>query len=183
MTSPDTDLIPVFDLDGTLLDSDEALVAPFLALGIARDDITFGLPLADECARLGVTVERYLEHYDSTSVQPFPGVIELVGALDRWAVCSNKHPAAGRVELARLGWTPEVAIFAGDTRTQKTLRPVLAELRVGGDEVVFVGDTGHDRTCAAEAGARFVLAAWNPRARRADDDLVARHPADVLAFC
>ncbi|MEY2591194.1 MAG: hypothetical protein QOJ67_3178, partial [Acidimicrobiaceae bacterium] len=30
-------LVPLFDLDGTLLDSDEALAAPFVALGVARE--------------------------------------------------------------------------------------------------------------------------------------------------
>ena len=44
--------IPVFDLDGTLLDSDAALVAPFVALGVPPERITFGHVLADECAAL-----------------------------------------------------------------------------------------------------------------------------------
>ena len=53
-------LVPIFDLDGTLLDSDAALVAPFVALGVREEDVSFGALLADECARLGVTVDDYL---------------------------------------------------------------------------------------------------------------------------
>src|SRR5690349_7720940 len=86
------DLIPVFDLDGTLLDSDAALVEPFLALGVLREDVTFGHTLEDECRRLGIHVGDYLDAYDETAAQPFPGVHDLVDRLDRWAVCSNKHP-------------------------------------------------------------------------------------------
>ena len=44
------DLLPIFDFDGTLLDSDAALVAPFVALGVRAEDVTFGALLADECA-------------------------------------------------------------------------------------------------------------------------------------
>ena len=47
---------------------------------------------------------------------------------------------------------------------------------------MFVGDTRHDRACAAAVGARFALAGWNPRARAAAEpgDLVLDQPADVL---
>src|SRR4051812_6613975 len=102
----------VFDLDGTLLDSDEALVAPFLALGVPREEVTFGHLLADECVRLGISVDDYLAAYDPSATRPFPGVEEMVAGLGRWAVCSNKKGTPARLELERLGWRPEVALFA-----------------------------------------------------------------------
>jgi hypothetical protein len=64
---------PVFDLDGTLVDSDEALAAPFLALGVAREDITFGALLSDACAAVGVSVQDYLDRYDPEAARPFRG--------------------------------------------------------------------------------------------------------------
>lgn len=173
--------IPVFDLDGTLLDSDAALVEPFLALGVDRKDVTFGHTLEDECRRLGIEVEDYLGHYDDTAAQPFPGVAELVARLGRWAVCSNKHADAGRAELARLGWTPDVVLFADAFGGPKRLGPVLDELGATSDQIIFVGDTDHDRRCAIAVGCPFILAAWNPRARAVPDDVVAGHPAEVLA--
>ncbi len=172
----------MFDLDGTLIDSDAALVAPFVRLGVPLEAITFGHVLADECARLGVDVDAYLDLYDPGATQPFPGVVDLVAGLGRWAVCSNKHPRSGHAELARLGWLPEVALFADAFTGPKTLGPVLAALDLPPDAVVFVGDTEHDRAAAARAGVRFVLAGWNPRARAADGDLVARTPIEVLAL-
>lgn len=174
-------LVAVFDLDGTLLDSDEALIAPFVALGVARESITFGHTLADECARLGLDVEAYLDHYDTAQAQPFAGADELVASLDRWAVCSNKHPRGGVAELARLGWSPDVAMFADAFGfAGKTLGPVLDALALGPDEILFVGDTEHDRRCATEVGCAFAWAGWNARAVPAPGDDVLAHPLDVL---
>lgn len=177
-------MFPVFDLDGTLLDSDEALLTPFLALGVPRSELTFGHVLADECARLGLTVEDYVSRYDVNVAAPFPGVVEMVAVLDRWAVCSNKLRPAGVAEMARFGWSPSVALFADDFGgATKSLAPVLELLDdVVADDVVFVGDTSFDRTCARDAGVRFALAAWNPRAAALAEpgDIVLSAPAEVL---
>lgn len=173
-------LVPIFDLDGTLLDSDAALVAPFVALGVPAERVTFGALLADECSRLGVTVDAYLDHYDEAAAFPFDGVDELVGSLEQWAVCSNKHRLSGRAELSRLGWQPDVALFADAFGGPKQLGPVLDALGTSADEVLFVGDTEHDRRCACAVGCRFAVATWNPRANAEDGDIVLRTPADVL---
>jgi phosphoglycolate phosphatase-like HAD superfamily hydrolase len=172
---------PVFDLDGTLVDSDEALAAPLLALGVAREDIVFGRLLADECAAHGVTVDDYLARYDPTAARPFAGVAELLAGIERWSVCSHKARVSGLAELDRLRWSPELALFAEDFGgTAKDLAPVLAALGLEGPGVVFVGDTAHDRACAQAVRATFVLAGWNPRAVPQPGDLVAARPQDVL---
>jgi HAD superfamily hydrolase (TIGR01549 family) len=175
-------LVPVFDLDGTLLDSDQALADAFVALGAPPDQISFGHVVAAECARLGLRVDDYLAAYDTTAAKPFDGVDELLAELDRWAVCSNKDPRSARPELARLAWRPDVALFADAFDGPKQLAPVLAALGLPATACAFVGDTGHDRRCAETAGMRFILAAWNPRARAGAQpgDLIAEHPLDVL---
>jgi len=171
--------VPVFDLDGTLLDSDAALTAPFVAMGLPPDAVPFGLPLDETCARLRISVEEYLAHYDDTAATPFPGVTALIEGLDRWAVCSNKHPRSGRAELARLGWQPDVALFTDAFGGPKELAPVLAMLDMAADGVVFVGDTAHDRHCAAQAGCPFILAGWNPRTVAEPGDIVAASPGEI----
>jgi phosphoglycolate phosphatase-like HAD superfamily hydrolase len=151
-----------------------------VALGVSPDQITFGHTLADECARLGITVDDYLGRYDDALALPFEGVEALVARLDRWAVCSNKHPVGGRAELARLGWTPEVVMFADSFEGSKQLGPVLGAMGLRPDDVIFVGDTDHDRRCAHDIGCAFALAGWNPRASAVAGDLVLGRPLDLL---
>jgi phosphoglycolate phosphatase-like HAD superfamily hydrolase len=173
--------VPIFDLDGTLLDSDEALVVPFLELGVARERITFGEPVAEACARLGVDLDTYIDAYDPALARPFPGVLELLARLDRLAVCSNKAGRSARADLARWGWKPPVGLFTEDFGgLQKQLGPMLAALGLGPADVVFVGDSGHDRAAAAEVGCPFAVAGWNHRTEGLDGDLRLDRPADLL---
>jgi len=184
MPAPTHSPVLVFDLDGTLLDSDAALVAPFVQLGMREEEITFGHPVEEACREWGIDLDEYVRRYDTAAARPFPGAEELVGRLDRWAICSNKHPVSGRAELERLGWAPEVAAFA-DTfdYAPKRLEPVLDRLGVMADDVVFVGDTGHDRACAEAVGCRFVWAGWNPRTMSTHPDgEVAATPSALLGL-
>lgn len=178
----DVGKLAVCDLDGTLIDSDAALAAAFVALGVDPEAITFGHVVAEECTRLGIELREYLDAYDVDAAQPFAGVADLVERLDRWAVCSNKHPDSGYAELTRLGWAPEVSLFADAFDGPKSLAPVLDALGVGPHQVVFLGDTAHDRHCAREIGAEFALAGWNPRAEARAGDTVLDHPTDLLTL-
>lgn len=175
--------LAIFDLDGTLVDSDRALQAPFAALGVDPASVPLGLPLVAACDLAGITVEAYLAEYDPTGVAAFPGVAEMLAELDRWAVCSNKHRGSGVAELARLGWSPKLALFSDDFGGQpKRLGPALDALAVTADQVVFVGDTDHDRSTARAAGVQFALAGWNPRATPEPGDVVLAEPGEVLAL-
>jgi HAD superfamily hydrolase (TIGR01549 family) len=183
LTSRPSTRAVVFDFDGTLVDSDDALAAPFVALGVPPSEVTFGHVVAEECARLGFTVEQYLAHYDPTRVRAYPGVDDLLAQIDvPWAICSNKVRSYGQREIELLGWTPRVALFADDFGGPKQLAPVLDALDVEGADVIFVGDTDHDLHCARVVGARFALAAWNPRAAAGSvgADYVLEEPAALL---
>lgn len=173
-------LIPVFDLDGTLIDSDAALEAAFVACGVDRHEITYGHVVAEECGRLGIAVDDFLAAYDPDATAPFDGVDALVRRFDPWAICSNKDGPSARAELQRLGWAPTAAAFADAFDGAKHLGPVLDALGVDAASVAFIGDTDHDRACAVSVGCRFVLAGWNPRVEPRPGDLVARRPAEVL---
>jgi HAD superfamily hydrolase (TIGR01549 family) len=170
----------ICDLDGTLLDSDAALVDAFLRLGIERSSISFGHVIAEECERLGIALFDYVAAYDTHAAQPFPGVTDLITQLGSWAICSNKHPESGNAELARLDWTPSIALFADAFGGAKQLAPVLEALGLEPSQAVFLGDTDHDRRCAQDAGVEFVLAGWNPRATARNGDVVVTSPLDLL---
>jgi phosphoglycolate phosphatase len=174
----------VFDLDGTLLDSDNALAAAFVACGVPLESVTRGHVVADECDRLGIALDDYLEAYDTDASKPFDGVEELLATLDAaqvtWAVCSNKHPRAAHAELERLGWAPAVALFADAFDGPKRLEPVLEALGVAAVEVLFVGDTSHDERCALDVGAAFVWAGWNPLCEPPTELGVLAEPGDAL---
>ncbi len=173
----------LFDFDGTLVDSDAALVAPFVALGVDPTTVPLGLPLGEACRLAGITVADYVSHYDETAAAPFEGIAEMLSALDRWGLCSNKQRAAGLAELARLRWSPAVALFSDDFDGRpKELGPVLDALDLRAEDAIFVGDTDHDRVSAAAAGVPFALAGWNPRARPRPGDLVLARPSDVLTL-
>jgi HAD superfamily hydrolase (TIGR01549 family) len=174
--------VAICDLDGTLLDSDEALVEAFVALGIDRSTVSFGHVIGEECNRLGIRVEEYVAVYDEERVQPFKGVTEMIGRLGRWAVCSNKHPESGHAELDRLGWTPEAVFFTDSFNGPKSLGPVLAAMQLDPAEVVYLGDTAHDRECARHADVTFALAGWNPRANAEPTDVVLSEPGELLGL-
>jgi phosphoglycolate phosphatase-like HAD superfamily hydrolase len=173
---------PLFDLDGTLVDSDDALLAPFTALGVDPARMPpLGLPLGEACARAGITVEAYLDHYDDSLPLAFPGVVAMLDALDRWAVCSNKRRSSGVAELARLGWRPDLALFSEDYGGRpKRLEPALDALGLSPADAVFVGDTAYDRHSAAAAGVTFALAGWNNRAVSEPGDIVLHDPTELL---
>jgi HAD superfamily hydrolase (TIGR01549 family) len=172
--------VAVFDLDGTLLDSDAPLLDAFVALGVPAESVTWGHVVADECDRLGVGLQDYLDAYDLTAAQPYAGAAELVASLDRWAVVSNKHPDLGRPELARLGWNPEVAMFADVFQGPKQLGPTLQAMGLPATDVLFVGDTSHDLACARAVGASFAWAGWNPRTAALHEGPVPAYDPDHL---
>lgn len=174
----------IFDFDGTMIDSDEALVAPFVKLGIPRDQISFGHAIAEECERLGISMNAYVDAYDNNASQPFEGMDQVVGQLGRWAICSNKHPRSASAELGRLGWQPEVALYADHFDwAHKGLGPVLEVMGLSAGDVAMIGDSEGDLRCANEVGCQMVWAGWNPRVTAAaPDGTVLQHPSELLAL-
>ncbi|HTN99360.1 MAG TPA: HAD-IA family hydrolase [Microthrixaceae bacterium] len=174
----------VFDFDGTMIDSDAALVDPFVKLGVAREQISFGHAIAEECDRLGISLDAYVDAYDTDLAKPFPGVDEVVGKLGRWAICSNKHPRSAAAELERLSWKPEIAVYADHFDwAHKGLGPVLELMGLGASDVTMVGDSAGDLRCAEEVGCQMIWAGWNPRVAAADPDgIVLGHPSELLAL-
>lgn len=168
MPTPTPPEVVVFDFDGTLVDSDEALLVPFDRLGVDRADVVMGSAVAEECERLGISMDDYVAAYDTEVVQPYQGIADMLLEMPRWAVLSNKHPDSAIAELGRLEWEPEALMCADSFGwAHKSLRPMLEVLRLEASEVVMVGDSNGDLGCALEVGCRFIWAGWNRRVRAA----------------
>ncbi len=176
--------VAIFDFDGTLVDSDEALLVPFDRLGVARSDVLMGSAVAEECERHGISMQAYVDAYDTEVVQPFPGIEDMLARLPRWAMLSNKHPQSALAELARLDWEPDLVMCADAFDwAHKSLVPMLDAMGLSPDEVVMVGDSGGDVRCAEEVGCRFVWAGWNARVQAAAPaGEVAATPAALLGL-
>jgi HAD superfamily hydrolase (TIGR01549 family) len=182
--SPGAPVLVVFDFDGTLVDSDEALLSPFEQLGVDRREVIMGSAVAEECERLGVSMEAYVASYDVQAVRPFPGVQDMLEVVGRWAIVSNKHPRSAGAELDRLGWQPESVLCADAFGwAHKSLRPLLLRVGLTSEEVVLVGDSEGDLRCAEEVGCRFIWAGWNPRVARAGPmGEIAATPSELLGL-
>ena len=176
--------MPLFDFDGTLVDSDVALTAPWHALGVDPDLVPLGLPLVEACERAGVTVEAYLAHYDPTAALPFAGVAELLAGLDRWGLASNKERASGRRELERLGWHARGGAVLGRLRRPREGAGARCSTPWTSTPTASCSSATPATTAPARAPSalRFALAGWNPRARAGAEagDLVLDRPEDVL---
>lgn len=181
MANPSAPKIVIFDFDGTLVDSDEALLVPFDMLGVSRSDVVMGSAVAEECERLGIPMDDYVAAYDTEAVEPYPGATAMLETLPRWAVLSNKHPDSAVAEIARLGWEPEMLMCADAFGwAHKSLVPMLDLLGLEPNDVAMVGDSDGDLRCAQEVECRFLWAGWNERVqqRRPAGEVISS-PADL----
>ena len=180
----------LFDWDGTLLDSREALLCAWQCatedvLGrrfpadAQEEELVFTLPGsqlvghvagdADRGADLAAAFQAADERA-SEQVRPFPGIVELLGRLRDAGVgigvvtskARRRYDAdARRIAVDEL---VDVAVCQEDTTAHKPdPAPVvhaLAALGVAADRAVMTGDTPVDLAAGAAAGTAIVGVAW-----------------------
>jgi phosphoglycolate phosphatase len=175
----------IFDWDNTLVDSwdtiHHALAATFTAMGrepwtLAETKIRVRHALKDSFPKLfGERWEEarklYLDTFTSIHLErlkPVAGAGELLAALAArglfLAVVSNKTGRLLRAEADHLGWTKHFRrlVGAGDAAFDKPHAASIEAALEGsgiacGPAVWYVGDTGIDMECAANAGCFGVL--------------------------
>lgn len=176
----------VFDLDGTLVDSLEDIVATTrfaleahglavpareLLAGYVGDGARLllarasGLPPASPtlAAVLATFEERYAAHA-ADATRPMPGALATLDALADLplAVCTNKPRSATLAVLSALGLAGRfMAVVAGDELPwrkpdPRVLHHVAEQLAVAPSGLVMVGDGPQDVECGRAAGARTV---------------------------
>jgi len=199
----------IFDLDGTLVDSREAIVAAATA-GLARiglpapDPATVleyvGLPLAEVMARLvgegrgdvALAVAGYRAAYadlDRATTRPFPGIEALLDAVaDRpLALATGKEVAGATRVLRELGWRDRFAVvIGGDSVRHPKPHPDMVfatwrALPTAPERTLVIGDTTFDLAMGRAAGAATCAVTWgnHDRARLATE--APDHTVDTVA--
>jgi pyrophosphatase PpaX len=180
----------LFDLDGTLLDSVELILASYRHTALAHrgeapDDAVWlaglGTPLrtqlrhlSDDPVEIEAMTETYREHNlanHDRMVRPYDGVVDAVRGLAARGtlglVTSKLRQGALRgLRVADLEGAFSVVIGADDVdRHKPDPAPVLAAVeRLGADPstTVFIGDSPHDMAAGRAAGVRTAAALWGP---------------------
>lgn len=176
----------LFDLDGTLVDSEAqvaaAAVEALAVFGLKATEAEIlsrlGPPLADLLVEMyGITLEEarriyreYMRVYAEKHIpqsQPMPGAVALLDALAArempLAVVTNKVEEGGRAVVEAVGWAERfVTVVGADTapRAKPHADPALFALEAMGAEAgvaVLVGDSAADMGCARNAKLRAAI--------------------------
>ncbi|MBQ9377347.1 MAG: HAD family hydrolase [Schwartzia sp.] len=140
---------------------------------------------------------RYKRIYEGRMLRttaPYEGIPGLLAELRarrvRLGVCTNKHRSAAERMIGELFPAGTFDSVVGD-RPGVPRKPdpanvfaVLAELEVGPDETVYLGDSGVDMETAVRAGALPVGVLWGFREKAellaAGAELLLSHPSELL---
>lgn len=198
----------VFDIDGTLIDTEHAVLhglqdtlTQLTGETLPLESLTFSLGIPGDATlrRLGIPDiagaaglwNRLMRRYES-SITVFDGIIPLLEALSRRGCTLGVVTSQTREELAgdflRLGLGPRFStvITASDTALHKPhpdpLLRYLERASAQRSHTLYLGDSEYDSQCAQAAGVDFALALWGCRGR----DVPARHrlstPLDLLSL-
>ena len=199
----------VFDMDGTLIDTCEAIqqslrdtIAMLTGNTPTEAEVraTFGTPSDAGLKMLGVRDEdiprgillwsENIKKYEDTP-RAFPGVRELMDGLKtggcRLGIATSKNTAElehSREQFGDIVSRVDCIICADDTAEHKPKPgPLLKYMEYTGarpSEVLYVGDTVYDMQCARGTGVDFALARWGNPDGRVDADYDEPTPLALL---
>ena len=197
----------IFDIDGTLTDSEHALlsslqetVATLTGKSLPFDALRFamGLPGNSSLPRLGITDlteanrlwNANLRKYSAT-IHLYDGIRSLLDRLQqhgyRMGIITSKSHEELDADFSPLGIDSyfETILCATDSPRPKPYPdPLLSYMQRTGTsphELLYIGDTRYDCQCALDAGVDFGLAEWGCSSREGIAATYVFHtPHDVL---
>lgn len=197
----------VFDVDGTLADTEESVLSSLAQIvqeetgkTLSRNDLEFalGIPGKDALEKLGIysqaTLDRWCQVAASfkKTISVFPGLLEVIAKLAdsgcNLGIVSSRARDEYAEEIAPLGFDTyfEHIILVEDTTEHKPApAPMLEYLRRTGadpNSVIYIGDTVYDEQCATSAGVNFARAAWGSHQDIPNATYNLKTPNDLLTL-
>lgn len=199
----------VFDIDGTLIDTEEVCLKALQKLILSRQGrevsmeeclFSLGIPSRKVLPMIGMEcTDEILAEWDSyyaeiiDTAKPFDGVMELLHTLKGCPVKLGIITSRSETEME---YDPnmelllpyfEVILTASDTTEHKpTPAPMLEYLRRTGakaEDTLYIGDTVYDCQCAKGAGTAFALATWGAASHEGiQADHLPAAPLDLLTL-
>ena len=175
-------MLVVFDLDGTVVDSSQALLkaheAAFASAGLERPSDQailelVGLPLIHTMQTLApkqdaeALAKAYSKAYAQTAAEHerlFDGMIELLSRAFRAAVATGKSQNGADRAVSRHGLADrfEIVLGANSVPKPKPHPDILHAIMdaTGTRELIMVGDTTYDLEMAQNAGVKAIGVSW-----------------------
>jgi len=197
----------IFDVDGTLMDTEAAVYASYKKVfkellnrdfGPENMKVCYGVPtrqaIANFCVKnieefCNAYVNALLESYND--VNAFEGVFEMLDEVKNRNLVTgivtsrNKTEVYEDLRLTKIKSYMKYIVCSNDTEKHKPdPEPVFKFLELSGADnkkTIYLGDTIFDANCAAGANVPFALALWgakNPENIKADYYL--EKPGDLL---
>ncbi|MBL3732127.1 HAD family hydrolase [Lysinibacillus sp. HST-98] len=200
----------IFDVDGTILDTEQAILQslqrtlrketqkdyPFEALRFA-----LGIPGKDALQRLNVDDIEAVHQKWSAAVLDFSHEVAVFESLEdviqhlatkplQLGIVTSKTAQEVVDEFEPFGLSEyfQHIVSASDTEKHKPnpepLLKCLDALQVAPEEAIYIGDSIYDFQCAKQAGAKFALAHWGAKSTIGfeEADYVFYEPKDILAI-
>ncbi len=200
----------VFDIDGTLIDTEYAVLHSLqdtliAVTGINREikELTFalGIPGKNALKKLNVPEssfsiilgdwEKCMCKYSNT-VCIFQGISDLLKTLLQsgyeLGIVTSKTREEFKQDFEPFDISSYFAtiICADDTVEHKPEPdPLFKYMEVsdaGNNEMLYIGDSAYDRECAKSAVVDFALAGWGSRSREIQADYYLEKPDDLLSI-
>ncbi|WP_164506930.1 HAD family hydrolase [Lapidilactobacillus bayanensis] len=200
----------VFDIDGTLIDTEKAYMNSLLEvlndqhhLDFTYDQVVtiFGIPAKEGLESLGIADKdipdimkawyaAFADFADLAGI--FDGIINTLKTLQTFdvdlGIVTSKTLAEFKSVFDPLGLTPVFnnVVTASDTKQHKPgPEPLLKMIEISdipADQTLYIGDTKYDLDCAHGAGVKFGLAGWGAHnnGQFQDMDYFLSRPAEII---
>ncbi|WP_271808894.1 HAD family hydrolase [Clostridium beijerinckii] len=179
----------IFDIDGTLLDTEIAVLSSLQKLvfeelneNLSFDELRFALGIPGEVTlnKLGITNildcnvkwNKYLKEYFH-NVKVFDGIkdtlikLNEIGILTGIVTSKTKEEFLNDFAPFELNNYFKLVVCADDTEEHKpNPEPILKFIELSGankSKTIYIGDTRYDMDCAFGAGIDFALALWGAK--------------------